>query len=56
MKLDIFDVVELINHRKGIILESNSEGYKVKIIKDDEKVNEIKLIQSKDIKKIIFKK
>ena len=56
MKLEIFDVVELIDHNKAIILEVNAKTYKVNVLKENESINESRIISDKDIINLIYKK
>lgn len=52
MKLDIFDVIELTNHKKVIVLNEIKDGYKVKDVND----NMIYDINNFEISNIIHKK
>lgn len=52
MKLNIFDVVELIDHKKAIVVDEIKDGYKVKDVND----NKIYEINNSQISNIIHKK
>lgn len=56
MKLKIFDVVELIDHNKAIILEVYINTYKVNVLKEDSSINESRIISDKDISNVLYKK
>lgn len=57
MKYKVFDVVMLNNGNKATILgEINKNQYKVEIVNDDGKREEVKIIDDNDIKDIIFSK
>lgn len=56
MQIQIFNVVELINGEKAIIKGKEKNSYKVEIINENEKLNNLKEIKEEDIKKILYKK
>lgn len=56
MKLKIFDVVELKNGDRAIIIEVNTNNYKAKIVNAEGKFEEIQVLREKDIRKILIKK
>lgn len=53
MKLDTFDVIELKDKTKAIVIETSNSKYKVKKL---EIIEEVILVDKEDIKKVIFKK
>ena len=56
MKLKIFDVIELIDHNKAIILEIYDNKYKVNVLKENSSINESRIISDKDIANVVYKK
>lgn len=51
MKLNIFDVIELIDNKKVIVIDEIKDGYKVKDVND----NKIYEINNFHISKVIYK-
>ena len=52
MKLNIFDVIELIDNKKVIVIDEIKDGYKVKDVND----NRIYEIDNFQISNVIYKK
>lgn len=55
MKYNVFDVVLLKNKNMAIISEIYNNEYKVKILKNNEPIEESKIIQEKDIEDVVYK-
>lgn len=53
MKLNVFDVIELKNKVKAIVLEISNNKYKVKRVNN---LEEILLINKGEIKKVLYRK
>lgn len=54
MKIEKFDVVEISNNRKAIVLDICKSNYRVRVISDDEKRDEVIIIKRKDIIKVLY--
>ena len=55
MKYNVFDVVLLKDKNKAIISEVYNNEYKVKISKNNEPIEETRMIKEKDIDDVLYK-
>jgi len=55
MKYNVFDVILLKDKNKAIISEVYNNEYKVKISKNNEPIEETRIVRDKDIVDILYK-
>lgn len=55
MKYNVFDVILLKDKNKAIISEVYNNEYKVKISKNNEPIEETRIIKEKDIDDVLYK-
>lgn len=55
MKFNIFDVVLLKDKNKAIISEVHNNEYKVKISKNNEPMEEMRIVKEKEIDTVLYK-